>query len=106
MADLILKVTPREVEQKATEINNTKGQMESLMTEMSNMVSQRLLSVWNSTSGEQYSGKYNKVKGEIQDSLNNLMQHVNNLKKAASEYEQLEATQQGKVDQLNDSDIF
>lgn len=105
MADLILKVEPEQVRTKATEISNQKDMMETYMQDMQNKVNE-LNEAWNSEAGRKYVEKYNNVSREITDSLNALMQHVNNLNQAATKYEEMEASQSQQVDSLSVQDIF
>ena len=105
MADLILKVTPEQVSEKATQITNKRSEMDGLMSEMEGYV-KTLSSSWNSTSGEEYVEKYYNVRREINDSLANLQTHVDHLNHAAQTYTELEQEQLGKVDALSANDIF
>lgn len=105
MADLILKVTPDEVSTKASQIENRRGIMEGLLQTMGGFV-QQLAESWNSDSGKLYLEKYEAVKREITDSLNNLAEHVSHLNSAAQTYSSLEQEQTQKVNALADNDIF
>ncbi len=105
MADLILKVEPEQVRAKAREINSQKQMMESYMQEMNAKVNE-LNEAWNSESGKAYVQKYSQLHKEIQDSLDALLQHVNNLNEAAQKYEEMESTQARTVDALTTQDIF
>ncbi len=105
MADLILKVDPAQVRTKAGEISTQKQIMETLMSEMKTKVG-GLNEAWNSESGKAYVEKYENVAKEIQDSLNALQQHINNLNDAAAKYEEMESTQTQQVNALNTQDIF
>lgn len=105
MADLILKVTPEQVSEKANQITNKRNEMDGLMGEMEGYV-KSLASSWNSTSGEEYVEKYYNVKREIEDSLTNLQRHVDHLNQAAQTYTELEQEQLNKVDALSANDIF
>lgn len=105
MANLILKVTPAEVREKASQISAEKAAMESIMNEMEQMT-RSLAEVWNSDSGNAYVDKYSNVKREISDSLNNLETHVQHLNSAAQTYDAMEQEQQNKVNALSDKDIF
>lgn len=105
MADLILKVTPQEVETKATQITNKRTEMDGLMSEMEGYV-KSLASSWNSTSGDEYVEKYYNVTREIEDSLANLQRHTDHLNQAAQTYTELEQEQLNKVDALSANDIF
>lgn len=105
MANLILKVTPAEVTEKASQIANEKAAMESLMNEMEQMT-RSLAEVWNSDSGNAYVERYNNIKREISDSLSNLETHIQHLNSAAQTYENMEQEQQKNVNALSDKDIF
>lgn len=105
MAELILKVTPEEVRDKANQISQHKGQMEGNMQEMMQKVGQ-LGEVWKTPSGENYIEKYQSVRQEIQDSLNALQKHTENLVQAAETYESLEQSQIQKVESLSIDNIF
>lgn len=105
MADLILKVTPQDVEAKSSEITTKKSEMEEIMGEMETMV-KTLSSSWNSTSGDEYVEKYYNVTREIQDSLANLQRHTDHLNQAAQAYTELEQEQLNKVNSLSANDIF
>lgn len=105
MADLILKVTPEEVREKANEIGQQKGQMENQLEEMLQQVSQ-LGEAWQSNSGQNYIEKYQNVRQEIQDSLNALQKHTENLVQAAETYDSLEQSQIQRVESLSVDNIF
>lgn len=105
MAELILKVTPEEVREKSNQINQQKGEMEGNMQEMLQKVSQ-LGEAWKTPSGENYVEKFQSVRQEIQDSLNALQKHTDNLVQAAEIYDTLEQSQMQKVDSLSVENIF
>ncbi|ALU13052.1 WXG100 family protein [Eubacterium limosum] len=105
MAELILKVTPEEVREKSNQINQQKGEMEGNMQEMLQKVSQ-LGEAWKTPSGENYVEKFQSVRQEIQDSLNALQKHTDNLVQAAETYDTLEQSQMQKVDSLSVENIF
>lgn len=105
MAELILKVTPKEVREKSNQINQQKGEMEGNMQEMLQKVSQ-LGEAWKTPSGENYVEKFQSVRQEIQDSLNALQKHTDNLVQAAETYDTLEQSQMQKVDSLSVENIF
>lgn len=105
MAELILKVTPEEVREKSNQINQQKGEMEGNMQEMLQKVSQ-LGEAWKTPSGENYVEKFQSVRQEIQDSLNALQKHTDNLAQAAETYDTLEQSQMQKVDSLSVENIF
>lgn len=105
MAELILKVTPEEVREKSNQINQQKGEMEGNMQEMLQKVSQ-LGEAWKTPSGENYVEKFQSVRQEIQDSLNALQKHTDNLVQAAESYDTLEQSQMQKVDSLSVENIF
>ncbi|MBR5088502.1 MAG: WXG100 family type VII secretion target [Ruminiclostridium sp.] len=104
-ANLILKVTPAEVETKAGEIGSCRDQMQSLMEEMVQLV-QRLSTSWSSTAGDAYVERYQVLKQEINDSLLNLQTHVDHLKQAAQTYDQMEGEIGNKVTSLDSGNIF
>ena len=105
MAELILKVTPEEVREKSNQINQQKREMEGNMQEMLQKVSQ-LGEAWKTPSGENYVEKFQSVRQEIQDSLNALQKHTDNLVQAAETYDTLEQSQMQKVDSLSVENIF
>lgn len=105
MAELILKVTPEEVREKSNQINQQKGEMEGNMQEMLQKVGQ-LGEAWKTPSGENYVEKFQSVRQEIQDSLNALQKHTDNLVQAAETYDTLEQSQIQKVDSLSVENIF
>ncbi|MCI8441762.1 MAG: WXG100 family type VII secretion target [Provencibacterium sp.] len=105
MADLILKVTPEEVRQKAREIMNQKNLMSGLMDQMGNEVN-RLADYWQSTSGEDYRTKYQHVTRNINNSLEDLLQKVNNLNDAAQRYDEVENSQVQRTNSLSTNNIF
>lgn len=105
MANLILKVTPEQVADKARQIDTQRGIMDGLLQTMGGYV-QTLADSWNSDSGKLYLEKYEAVRREITDSLNNLMTHVTHLNNAAQTYTTLEQEQTQKVNALADNDIF
>ncbi|MEG2717255.1 MAG: WXG100 family type VII secretion target [Eubacterium sp.] len=105
MAELILKVSPEEVKDKAGQINQKKGQMDGCMNEMQQKVTQ-LGEAWKTPSGENYVEKFQAVRQEIQDSLNALQKHTENLVQAAETYSTLEQAQIQKVDGLSTDNIF
>lgn len=104
-ATQILKVSAQEVADKAQQINNQKQQMEGYMQEMIQKVGQ-LGEAWKTPSGESYIEKFQSVRQEIQDSLNTLQKHTDNLVQAAQTYDSLEQSQQQKVDSLSTENIF
>lgn len=105
MAELILKVTPQEVIDKASAISAKRTQMEELMNEMETFV-KSLAESWSSTSGDQYVEKYAVVRREANDSLTNLQTHVDHLNAAARIYSENEQALQQETASLTDSDIF
>lgn len=105
MADLILKVAPGDVRQKAQEITTQRGIMQGIMTDMQSKVTQ-LQDYWKSTSGEDYVSKYTSVQKNVQSSLDALQKHTNNLNDVANSYEQLEEDQLKKTQALSTANIF
>lgn len=105
MAELILKVTPEEVKQKAQQITAQKSVMEGLMAEMQSKVTE-LQEYWRSTSGENFVAKYQSVSKNVQGSLDTLYKHIQNLSDAAASYEQLETEQAKKIEALSTENIF
>lgn len=105
MAEQILKVTPQEVKGKANQIKGEKSNMEGIMNNMVTNVS-KLESFWKATSGKSYVGKFQSLRQDIQDSLNRLEKHTNNLVQAAQKYEEVETEAVQKVNSLSVENIF
>ena len=101
MADLILKVTPEEVNTKAGQIESQKQLMETYMADMQSKVND-LQSAWDSPSGKAYYAKYTSLSQSIKASLNELATHVTNLKDAAAKYEQVNTETNTLVENLSD----
>lgn len=106
MADLILKVDPVEVRNKADQINTERAKMAALMDEMKQKVASLPNDIWHSASGEAFVDKYQNVTRNINGSLDRLMAHVRNLTDAAARYEQGEATVVQNVQSLSTNNIF
>lgn len=106
MANMTLKVTPAEVRNKANEIKTERDKMQNLMNDMKNLVQKLPSEYWKSKSGTDYSGKYQNVNKNCNESLETLMQHIKNLVEVSQKYEELEKTQSQKVSSLNTQNIF
>ncbi len=105
MADLRLLVTPEEVNTKAGEIDNQKSFMDTYLQDMQSKVNQ-LQEVWDSPSGQEYYTKYSTLAKQIQVALDELTQHVQNLRDAASAYEEAENQQKSLVEGLSTEGVF
>lgn len=105
MADLILKVSSEEVRTKAQQIQSQKNLMNALMEDMKGKVS-TLQDYWQSQSGQNYAAKYDNVSKNINNSLETLMTHINNLTDAAQRYEEVENTQVQRSESLSTGNIF
>ena len=104
-ANLILKVTPEEVRTKASEINTQKTVMTTYLSDMQGKINQ-LQSAWDSPSGQEFYTKFTNLSKVIQNALDDLTQHVQNLNDAAAEYEAGEQQQQKLVENLSTDNIF
>ncbi len=105
MADLILKVTPEEVSTKAGEIDSQKALMDTYLSDMQGKINQ-LQDAWNSPSGQEYYTKYTTLSKQIQAALDDLAQHVTNLREAAAKYEEAENQQKSLVEGLSTEGVF
>ena len=102
----ILKVTPQEVNEKATQITNIKGTMESLLNDLNSRINTMIEEDWVSNSGNTYSDVFMQLVNEVTKALNNIQNHANNLSQAANEYAQAETERTSTVVQLDASSIF
>ena len=105
MADLVLKVTPEEVQTKASEISSQKDMMSTYLSDMRSKIDS-LRDAWESPAADEYYTRFATLAKEIQDSLDALTKHVNNLNDAAEKYTEAENQQKSLVDSLDTSDIF
>ena len=105
MADLLLKVNPEQVREKATQISQQRAQMEEIMTELQTKVN-LLSEYFKSESGQAYTEKYTNLSRNIKASLDAVMKHVTNLNDAANTYDSGEHTQKVKADNLSTKNIF
>ena len=106
--NLSLKVTPQEVREKASQIENVGSAMEQLMSDMAGQVKSLTEGAWKSTAGVKYAERYTEGAQEIKGCLENLAQHIRNLVDVANTYERVEQTDVGSnvVDKLNVGNIF
>ena len=106
--NFILKVDSATFDQQITKLDSLKGEMETLISNMSSEVD-KLTNSWHSESGDQYVGKYQHLKQEITESLEGeygLSKHLEHLRRAKDTYLSLEQEQKNAVSQLSDNDIF
>ena len=103
---MTLRVTPEEVRSKANEIQTQKSQMDDLMNQMNQAIMQLSSEAWVSNSGTNFAERYQHVQGQCQNSLNTLMTHIDNLRKAAQIYDTTEQAQIQKTNNLGTENIF
>lgn len=105
MSDMIIKVTPEEVQEKAKEILNQEKNMEELMNEMQAKVNE-LEQYVKTSAGESYLDHYVSVRKNISNSLDVISKHVSNLNEAAARYIDENNRQERVAKQLSTESIF
>jgi WXG100 family type VII secretion target len=103
---MTLKVTPEQVRNSASTIENLKNSMESLMQSMNTAVNGLQQDGWESGSGRDYAAQYQAVQRECTNALNAMIAKIRNLREAAAEYDNIEQAQQQKVSSLSTGNIF
>ncbi len=102
----ILKVTPSEVEAKATEILKLEGEMDTLLTNLDNQTVDMINNDWIGDAGNAYQNQFKVLYTQVSKSLGVIQQHANNLSKAAKRYAEVETAQANAVSGLDATDIF
>lgn len=89
MADYKVKASTDDIRIKAAEIETCRTAMEGLMTEMQSKVTS-YQDVFKSAAGTEYVAKYTGIAKTIQASLDELSKVINNMKRAADEFDRLD----------------
>lgn len=105
MSDIIIKVTPEEVQTKAAEIAKQAAIMENLMDDMQTKVNQ-LGEYVKTTAGDSYLEQYTYVRKNISNSIDVISKNVSNLNEVAARYMEENSTQDRRVKQLSTESIF
>lgn len=106
--NFVLKVDSATFDAQINKLNNLLTTMLDYMNRMAGEVD-KLTNSWHSESGDQYVGKYQHLKQEIDDSLHGeygLEKHIQHLVKAKDTYLSLEQQQKDLVSALTDENIF
>ncbi len=104
MTDMKLKVTPAELEAKATDFKNVMSQTKTLTEDMMNDVT-GLGSVWTGEASQSYITKFKKLQKDMDTMGRMINEHITNLTNMAKDYSQTEKTNASATDILSGSII-
>jgi WXG100 family type VII secretion target len=105
MANSTLKVDYEEMVTKANDLKGQSSNMESILQDMLNYVN-NLDTVWQSDAGSEYIGRFNFIRGEVQDAITSLNTHIDHLIQSAEIYSNAEKTANDKINSLSTANIF
>lgn len=101
----ILIVDVEEMRAKATELNNKASEMDNIKDKMKSLVDS-LQDVWKSDAGSEYVGNFNFIRGEVEDAITDLKNHIEQLNTSAKLYSDAEDDAITDVNGLSNSNIF
>ncbi|MBP0958906.1 MAG: WXG100 family type VII secretion target [Oscillospiraceae bacterium] len=105
MSNLVIKVSTEEINNKASQIEKEKNEMEAIMSDMKSKVT-ALADFWKSRSGTNYVDKYQNVTREITASLDNISNHIQDLRTSAELYREGDSNSTSTVDRLPTTKMF
>lgn len=105
MSNFVIKVSTEEINNKAAQLEKEKAEMEALMNDMRAKVNS-LSDFWKSQSGTNYVDKYQNVTREITASLDNLSNHIQNLRIASGIYVKKNDVTISDVNKLSTTKMF
>lgn len=100
MADINLKVTPAELESKASDFRAVMSQTKSLTDDMMKDVT-GLSSAWTGDASSSYINKFKKLQTDMDTMGRMINEHVTNLTNLAKEYSTTEKTNAAATDSLS-----
>lgn len=99
MADINIKVTPAELETRATEFRNIMNQTSSLTSDMMKIVI-GLSSVWTGSASEEYISQFKGLQKDMDKMAEMINNHVSDLLDTAKRYSSAEKTNISAVGSL------
>lgn len=102
----ILKVTPEEVVNKASEINICEQAMGDTLRATEQQIRSLLESSWAGPASQAYLGKYNEMVMQINRSFETIESYVEKLSKAAKTYAETESALTAEHNQLSAGNLF
>ena len=99
MSDMILKVTPEELDSKATEFKNVMQQTKTLTDDMMSAVT-GLAAVREGEASQAYINKFKQLQTDMDTMGRMIDEHVTNLQNSAKEYTSMESANASEVETL------
>ena len=100
MAD-VLKVTPDELRNAATQFKTYQGQMQTAYLTMSDAV-RSLDTTWNGDASEQFKAQFDAMYKNLSQTEEKMTDAIDELTKAAGVYDEVEASIKGQVEALEE----
>ncbi len=100
MAEMILKVTPKELRNKSSEFKAKANQVKGCTDYMLNLVNQINGSTWSGDAANSYKTQFSKLSGDMQDMYKMIEDYSKHLTEIAAKYETTEKSNQVIAQQL------